>query len=228
MEHSKLEYYLSKPRFHRFLKATGNSSVRAQKLYRINLRVSQAFYPVLNLFEIFLRNSVYEEVTKYFSNPYWILTETTGFMSDPTLAPSRYFLRNSIQKAEKTIKRKRNTVTAGKVVAEQSLGFWTSLFDRHHYRLIGGSPIQAFSQKPAHVNRRIINSKLNSVRTFRNRVYHNEPICFRGSEVDFTEATKMMNELYDLLNWIDSELTDYVKYYDNVQSKIMAIQSLYD
>jgi hypothetical protein len=220
LEFSKLEYYLSQPRLQRFLDATGNSRAKAQKLYRVNLRVSQAFYPVLNLFEIFLRNTVHYHVSSHFSNPNWIVSEKTGFMSNPTLAPSRFFLKKSIQKAEKTIKRKGSPVTSGKVIAEQSFGFWTSLFDTHHYRLIGGSPIHAFPLKPAHANRSLINQKLNKIREFRNRIYHNEPVCFNGQNIDFSEAHVIKDELYELLNWIDTDLTDYVEYFNGIQSKI--------
>jgi hypothetical protein len=226
LEYNKLEYHLSPPRLQRFLQATGNSKAKAQKLYRVNLRVSQAFYPVLHLFEIFLRNTVYDHISRHFSNPNWIVSEKSGFMSDPSLTPSRFLLRKSIEKAERTIIRKGSTVTSGKVIAELSFGFWTSLFDTHHYRLIGGAPIHAFQHKPAYANRNMINQKLNRIRGFRNRIYHNEPICFDGSTIDFTKAQKIKNELYDLLSWIDSDLTDYVEYFDGVQSKIETIQNL--
>lgn len=198
MEYSKLEYYLSQPRLQRFLHAGGNSKTKAQKLYRVNLRVSQAFYPILNLFEIFLRNAVNYHVSSYFSNPNWIVSEKSGFMNDRSLAPSRYFLRMCVQNAERTIRKKGSPVTSGKVIAEQSLGFWTSLFDTHHYRLIGGSPIQAFPKKPAQANRNLINQKLNKIRKFRNRIYHNEPICFRGSNIDFSEAEIIIDEVSHL------------------------------
>jgi len=141
-------------------------------------------------------------------------------MSNPTLAPSRFFLKKSIQKAEKTIKRKGSAVTSGKVIAEQSFGFWASLFDTHHYRLIGGSPIHAFPLKPAYANRNLINQKLNKIRAFRNRIYHNEPICFNGQHIDFSEAREIKEEIYELLNWIDEDLTDYVEYFNGIQSKI--------
>lgn len=141
-------------------------------------------------------------------------------MSDPTLTPSRFFLKESIQKAERTIRRKGGSVTSGKVIAEQSFGFWTSLFDTHHYRLIGGSPIHAFPLKPANANRSLINQKLNKIREFRNRIYHNEPICFNANNIEFSEAHNIINEIYDLLNWIDTDLTDYVEYFNGIQSKI--------
>lgn len=226
MEYSKLEYYLSQPRLRRFLHATGNSQTKAQKLYRVNLRVSQAFYPVLNLFEIFLRNTINYHVSSYFSNPNWIVSEKTGFMSDTTLAPSRYFLKKNIQKAERTIRRKGSEVTSGKVIAEQSLGFWTSLFDTHHYRLIGGSPIHAFPHKPAQANRNLINKKLNKIREFRNRIYHNEPICFKNLNIDFSGAHEIKEEVYELLNWIDSDVTDYVEYFNGIQSKIDSARNI--
>jgi len=226
MEYRKLEYYLSQPRLNRFLVATGNSKSKAQKLYRINLRVAQSFYPVLNLFEIFFRNIVNYQVSSYFANPNWIITEKNGFMNDPSLSLSRFFLKNSIIKAERTIRRKGGAITPGKVVAEQTLGYWTSLFDTHHYRLIGGVVIHCFPLKPAHINRNLLNQKLNKVREFRNRIYHNEPICFNGNTVDFTEAIDIKYEIYELLEWIDVDLTHYVDYFNGIDTKINMVNNL--
>jgi len=220
LEYQKLEYYLSQPRLDRFLVATGNSKSKAQKLYRINLRTAQAFYPVLNLFEIFFRNMVHYQVSSYFANPNWIITEKNGFMNHPSLTSSRFFLKTSISKAERTIHRKGGIVTTGSIIAEQSFGFWTSLFDTHHYRLIGGIVIHCFPNKPNHVNRNIINQKLNNIRGFRNRVYHNEPICFNRNAIDFTEAANIKTEIYELLKWIDADLIDYVEYFNGIDMKI--------
>jgi len=220
MEYRELEYYLSSQRLNRFLVAVGNSKDRAKKLYRVNLRVSQAFYPILNLFEIFLRNSINYQVSSHFTNPNWIITEKNGFMNDRSLTTSHFFLKNSISKAERTIRRKGGAITAGKVIAEQSFGFWTSLFDTHHYRLIGGIVIHCFPNKPPHINRSILNQKLNRIREFRNRVYHNEPICFNNQNIDFSQASSIKDEIYELLEWINCDLTTYVEYFDNVDSKI--------
>lgn len=226
MEYSKLEYYLSQPRLNRFLLASGNSKIKAQKLYRANLRVSQSFYPILNLFEIFFRNICNYQVSSHFANPNWIITEKNGFMNDASLTASRFFLKNSVVNAERIIRRKGGLVTAGKVVAEQSFGFWTSLFDTHHYRLIGGIVIHSFNNKPAGINRSILSQKLNRVREFRNRVYHNEPICFNGNAIDFTYAENIKDEIYELLSWIDNDLTNYVEYFDAIENKINIAKSI--
>jgi len=226
LNYNKLEYFLSQPRLERFLRSTGNSKSKAQRLYRINLRVSQAFYPILNLFEIFLRNSINNQVASYFANPNWILNEKTGFMNDSSLKPSRFYLKNSVQKAENTILRKRGTVSSGKVIAEQSLGFWTSLFEPHHYRLIGGVVIHCFSNKPSNVNRNVISQKLNRIREFRNRIYHNEPICFNGNNIDFISAENIRDEIFDVLIWIDPELASYTDYFNRINSKIQLVNNL--
>lgn len=80
----------------------------------------------------------------------------------------------------------------------------------HHYRLIGGIVIHGFPNKPAHINRSFLNQKLNRVREFRNRIYHNEPICFNGTNIDFSEAISIKHEIYELLSWMDTDLTMYV------------------
>lgn len=217
---------MSSQRLNRFLVATGSSKIKAKKLYRINLRVAQAFYPILNLFEIFLRNSINYQLSAYFINPDWIISERNGFMSNRSLQTSKFFLKNSVVKAERTIRKKGGTITSGKIIAEQSFGFWTSLFETHHYRLIGGTVIHCFPNKPSHVNRNILNQKLNRVREFRNRIYHNEPICFNNQNVDFTQALNIKLEIFELLEWINEDLTDYVKYFDNVDAKARMLNNL--
>ncbi len=88
MNFDRLEYYVSEARIKRFLSASDNSKVEAQKEYHRNLRVCQAFYPVFNLFEITLRNILNYQVSSNFHNPNWILHEKNGFMSDASLERS--------------------------------------------------------------------------------------------------------------------------------------------
>ena len=220
MNYNKLEYYISQPRLNRFLTASGNSKTKAQKLYHANLKVAQSFYPVLNIFEVFFRNVCNYQISARFANPNWIIAEKNGFMSNPSLTRSKFHLKNSVNNAERNIIRKGGIVTAGKVLAEQSFGFWTSFFEPHHYRLIGGVVIHCFPNKPTYVNRSVLSQKLDRIRDFRNRIYHNEPICFSGNNIDFTYATQIKNELYELLNWIDGDLPAYVKTFDSIDTKI--------
>lgn len=226
MKYQKLEHYLSQPRLNRFLNATGNSKHKAQKLYRINLRVAQSFYPLLNISEIFLRNTINYQIVSHFNDPNWIVTQKNGFMNNNSLRGTNFFLKNSVIKTERMLRRKRSIITAGKIISEQPFGFWTSLFDKHHYRLIRGCIIKGFSNKPSYINRNRLNQKLNKIREFRNRIYHNEPICFNGGSINFSNCILIKNDIYDILEWIDVDLKIYVEYFDNIDAKINSANNL--
>lgn len=195
MNYNNIEKYLSTERLNRYLRACSNSKSQAMSLYRVNLRLSQTFYPVLNLFETILRNALYNEISIHFNDSDWILNQKQHFMLDASLARTKFFLRNEVIKAEKNIHKRSKKVSAAKIVAEQSFGFWASFFDPHHYKLIAGSIIYAFPYKPAHVNRKTIALMLKDIREFRNRVYHNEPICFKGNNKDFSKAIQIRSDM---------------------------------
>lgn len=51
-------------------------------------------------------------------------------------------------------------------------------------------------------------------------------ILFDGDVIDFTEATNIKNEIYELLEWIDADLTDYVDYFNGIDTKINMVNNL--
>jgi len=142
-------------------------------------------------------------------------------MNDPSLAKSGYYLKNSVISAENKMLKKGIAISAGKVLAEQSFGFWVSLFEPIHYKLIGGSAIQSFPYKPSSTNRKAIFSLLSKIRDFRNRIYHNEPICFNGTSVDFSYVSQIKNDLFEMLTWMEPEIKKYVQQFDNIDNKII-------
>lgn len=96
MKYQDLEYLISQPRLHRYLLVCGNFKGKAQKLYRANLRIAQAFYPVLNLFEVGLRNVLHYRLSTHFGNPNWIINITLlnpiFFVQTPKLNGFRHVL----------------------------------------------------------------------------------------------------------------------------------------
>lgn len=222
MQYSKLEYYISKPRLDRFLINCSNDTTRAQALYQANLKVAESFYSVLNMFEVFLRNKINHQLSIHFQDPEWLVSQKNGFMNDASLAPSMYFLKSQVLAAEKRIKKRNKSVTSGLVIAEQSLGFWTSLFDTHHYRLLSGDVIHCFRNKPSTIQRKQINLMLDDIRDFRNRIYHNEPICFNTATIDFSKAIQVRKNIYNLLEWIDPDTATYISGFDTIDTNIKA------
>lgn len=97
MDYNKLEHFVSVPRLDRFLNACGGSKPDAQQLYKDNLRVAESFYPVLHLFEVFLRNAINTRLTDYFGNPDWIIIEKKVLIFKTNFPQHLFRLRNSFK-----------------------------------------------------------------------------------------------------------------------------------
>lgn len=211
--------YLSRPRYNRYLSATANNKNRAQRLYNANIRLAQAFHPLLSQFEVVLRNSLNSVLAAHFADNDWIINQKNGFMKDNTLKHSHYFLKTCVQKTEGKLQRRGIPITSGKIISDQTFGFWLAFFLSHHYSLVGGQPIHVFHHKPANENRASINDKLDKIKDFRNRVNHCEPICFVGHNIDCSEALQIRRTIYTLIEWIDPNLIPFFENIDNIQSK---------
>jgi hypothetical protein len=215
--------YLSRQRFNRYLLAAGNHNTRAKKLYAANIRLAQAFHPILSQFEVVLKNSLNTVLTTHFADHDWIINQKTGFMRHPSLATSNYFLKTCVQKTEHKLQRRATPITAGKIISDQTFGFWLAFFVPHHYTLVHGQPIYAFPHKPAAENRATIHHKLEDIKSFRNRMNHCEPLCFNGNNIDCTYALNVRAALYDLINWMEPDLVPYFQSIDTVNTKTTQI-----
>ena len=80
--------------------------------------------------------------------------------------------------------------------------------------------MSCFPNKPASIDRVDIAKKLKDIREFRNRIYHNEAICFNNITIDFTNARRIKMEIYNLLDWMDADLKPYVEKFDFIDAKI--------
>ena len=217
--------YLSGPRYNRYLIATGNNRDRARKLYKANIRLAQSFHPLLSQFEVILRNSLNMILSSYFTDADWIIHQKNGFMRDLTLGP-QFYLRNAVQKTEGKLRRRSIPATSSKIIADQTLGFWTSFFLPHHYSLVAGQPIHVFPYKPATENRASILAKLDDIQRFRNRVNHCEPLCFNGHHINCSEALRVRTRIYDLVSWINPELVSFLEEIDNIVIKTNYIMTI--
>lgn len=199
MKFRDFRQYFSSARVSRYLAAAGNSTTRATKLYKANLKVTQAFHPLLGIVEVVVRNRINDILTAHFTDP---------------------------EKAEKRLRKNGAAITSGKIIAEQTLGFWTDLFEVHHYRLLAGKPIQIFSSLPSGHGRKEVNDELNKIRRFRNRINHNEPICFNGNIIDFTMSIDVYSSIINILTWIDPQLVKLVKDINKIQKTITLAQKI--
>jgi hypothetical protein len=229
MKFQKVQLYLSSQRIDRYLIATGNKKTRAVSLYKANLKIAQSFHPLLGVLEVTLRNRINTILTTHFSDPDWITNQKTGFMVAPSLIHidrktgrriTNDFLKSSVEKSERRFIRLGVPITCGKIIADQSLGFWTDLFEVHHYKLLLGRSIKVFTNLPSGHGRSDACDRLNKIRQFRNRINHNEPICFNGAVIDFTYVEEVYDAIREILSWMEPELIKWVKEIDNVSTNI--------
>lgn len=219
MKNSLRNKYLSRPRYNRYLTAIGNDSLRAKSLYNANIRLAQSFHPVITQFEVVIRNSLNNQLSSHFVDTDWVINQKTGFMNDSSLRHSGYFLKKSIQKTENKLRRRGIAITSGKVISEQTFGFWIALFSRHHYRLVSGEPIKIFRHKPPTENRAGIYSKLDEIRELRNRVNHCEPLCFTATGINCHTVLNTRLKIYELIKWIEPQLVPFFERIDNIENK---------
>jgi len=139
--------------------------------YLWNVRLSEAFYPALALFEVIFRNRVDQAITGQYGQD-WL-------SEDWMLWPAKsMYPRKQIQEKRAKLKK---TAERGHLVAELNLGFWISLLEKPYKPLLWDKPavfeaaFPGFQDKimnrPQHVFKR-----LEEIRILRNRISHHEPI----------------------------------------------------
>lgn len=184
-------------------------------LYFANMKIAQAFHPLLSSFEVILRNQLHYALARHFFDGNWIINQKTGFMIAPSLTYTNKrtkkkvtndYILKEVLKAEKKIVDRGVRVTSGRVIAEQTLGFWNSFYEAHHYALLAGVPCRIFKKLPSGYGRKEINDIIAQVRELRNRINHNEPICFVNRKCDFSYVKSMYAIISDFLTWIDPEM----------------------
>lgn len=236
------EKFLSHTRLAPYKYAAKGDEQLSLKLYLDNLRVAQSFYPALSLLEVALRNAVHDTLSVKFKTDNWLFTEQQGFMVDPSLTyydaereeeVVNHKVLKMVLAAIKDYKeqRKQDPPNGLAIIADLSFGFWTSLFNKKYFLLLNRDPLRAFSkERPQGITWNIINDKLIKVRTFRNRVYHYEPLCFQKDTRNvlcFDHLEEIHKDIKDLLTWLNPELTQWLSEVDLVTEKIKKLHKNY-
>jgi hypothetical protein len=190
MTEKQLKYYLSSSRFNVYLAKMDNNFDKAYRLYKVNIALSEAFYPILSVLEISLKNAVHETLKKYFQDEYWFKNNL----------PNEFlpFVSEAIQK----LTAQRKAITADRIIAELNFGFWNRLFNRNYTSLLWKPLRLIFKNTPKHLRQRdTIADALYRIRTLRNRIYHYEPIFGNLQDIE-----NQHNEMLTFLTWLDHDL----------------------
>ena len=181
VSHERIEAYRER--------GTNGSDSNLFAHYAWNIAICESLYPALQGLEVALRNSIHHTIREDRGNNYWF--------DDRRLIHERD--RPLVDKAKAKLTRMNKPHDEGRVIAELSFGFWTSLFDsRYEQRLWPRYLKTAFPAMPRTIRKRkTLTKRLNKLRYLRNRVFHHEPIWHWR---DLQEQHQMLLETTSWIN----------------------------
>ena len=200
MEYTKefFEKVFSTQRMARYFDRYPSDPSRAILHYQCNILLSESMYTSLSILEVSLRNALSRELREMTGREDWYAV----FASTPELRKLSPYITTAIQH----ISNRREDATPSKIIAELTLGFWVSLLNSEYESVLWKHLRKAFPYMPKRIRqRRNVSAPLNRFRNFRNRVFHNEAICW-----NITHVRKIHDELIQMLGWINKDIPGWM------------------
>ncbi|GAA1869740.1 hypothetical protein [Myceligenerans crystallogenes] len=188
---------LSSPRLSTYSGACAGDLDRAVALYRWNLNASLAMFSSIHYFEVALRNTMHDALTRHFGTRSMAWYERPGLLSPGSLS--------KIRQAESAVRANGHTVTVDRVVAELPLGFWCSLLANSYNRSLWQP---CLSQVFRNTRRQRLFDEIDAIRKLRNRIAHWEPVIALDLTAEYTRIVDTAERInHRLAWWIDATST---------------------
>lgn len=208
MSWTTLEAHLSSPRMGRYLKHCRGDKIRAVDAYTHNMLIGEAFIPALHVLEVALRNGIHSRMASHHLRDDWYEVWVGNPDFDEQLGYVREAKRKLAQRGEST--------SADKVVAELNFGFWTSLFNRKIIIHTSKPLMLAFPRCPKGQRQPdTIRSKLNKIRSLRNRCFHHEPMVWMP-------LPALHRDAHEVIKWISPDLQLWLSAHDRLPATLSA------
>lgn len=150
---------------------------KAIRHYEQNIRLAESLEPSLSVFEVTLRNAVIRQLERKTGRKDWY----EEFKSDPVTKD----LYKYVTTAANHIKARGEIVSPDKINGELTMGFWVSLFNAEYEMSLWKDLRLAFPNIPkSQRQRKSISAPLNTLRSLRNRVFHNENISWSMNRLE--------------------------------------------
>lgn len=157
--------------------------------YLWNCALSETLYQSLHWLEIALRNNVYSAAAQTLGTS-WL---TNGQLLHPE--------QKQVQDVIDRLRIEGKGTSLADITAALSFGFWTSLFRKDYEQKLRPilPKIFPYVTPASDRTRKNISDRLNTIRKFRNRIFHFEPITKYKPEVRY-------GEIKQTLEWMAPEL----------------------
>ena len=188
----------STQRLSKYLAYNHNNVERAIKHYKSNLRLAESLYISLSVFEVTLRNALARELRNMAGKDDWF----DIFYTIPELNP----LVPEIDKAKSLIRNRGEDVNTDKIISEMTFGFWVMLLNSRYERVLWKSLRKAFPNMPKKDRqRKNVSAPCNTLRHLRNRIFHQEAICW-----DLNYVTSLHDNLVTVLGWMSANMPHWL------------------
>lgn len=171
-----------------------------------NIKLSRAFYPLLQGIEVGLRNSLCNSISSHLKDDNWLLNPTILKANSPEV--------KMLEEKTYQAKNKGIIVDSHKLMALLPFGFWTNLLNIRYENVFWPQLIKTtFPFLPRKMRtRKIIDQRFNKIRIkLRNRISHHQKIY----HLNLKEIHK---ELLETIHWLAPEYLEWVRIYDEFPS----------
>lgn len=229
INHTRLEPYISSARLNTY----SNFFAPADQIelfgcYLWSKEVAAAFFPLLQVLEITLRNAIDKEARNALG-PYWFDNVATRPQRKLRGSQHRHVqhLADSVRNARAEIRRDLKmpftaTVNEDRIIAKVTFGFWTNLFsaafdvNRNPRALWPNLLRPVFPNAPqGHRDRASMQNKLLAIKTFRNKAFHHEPIWNIGRPAGVLDAINKLqatcDDISNMIKWVSLDGLELVE-----------------
>jgi hypothetical protein len=190
---SIIEKYLSPERLAEYFTLAKGKRFLAIKFYERNTELSEALYGVIQGFEVTLRNAIHELLKKQIGHDNW-------YEHIPLEQPEL----NSLQEAREKITGRGYAITAPRMIAELTFGFWVRLVAATYEKTLWVPHLHRIF--PIRMSRRTLYVRLDKIKKFRNRIAHHERIIRTGEDLP-----TIYEEIMQALGWLSPVMQAWVR-----------------
>ncbi|MGL5073729.1 MAG: hypothetical protein ACRC61_21015 [Aeromonas salmonicida] len=211
--------------------------------YSWNLSIVGAFYPLLQIIEVSLRNTIDSAAQQHhidnggtghwFDSPKY--TQELNEQQQPLTAEQVKKFKAKISSAKKSAKdaleekgASNTSPSRDQIISQTDFSTWEYILDKHFYDGSDASflwprcmvkcfkKLPRYAQKnPAFHQRDIIRRRIEEVRSFRNRISHNEPAWKladgKNKALIISSLTDKLDRMMELLYWISPKFHAYTQ-----------------
>jgi Abi-like protein len=181
--------------YYKAIRRTTDQYERLQKafgLYEKNTSYSEAMYPILQGFEISMRNRIHDRLTK---------DHGAGWYDKIELLPLE---KDKVAQARKEIADKIQVETASRIVGELSFAFWVRLFSTDYEGLTWQPSLRHLV--PNKLTRGEVYARFKDIKTLRNRIAHHSRIIDRSVTIRVS-----YEQIMESIGWFSADMQAWVK-----------------